>query len=314
MLDSWRVRMKVYVDSCKTYLGLIDLNGDLGRIFGGLAWVLANQMLFWSPTNLNDSQCQAKKTEVVKALAEGFFEAYDIQPNVNLFVKRQSWTCRPRFWNTVSSGSRRSSRKLSKCENINTRTRQIWMHGRTENRRGDRNFEQGGLVVDGGKIVKNGSCLQVPTLILRKSFPEQWRFVVAVPSISKGLARDEEKLAFKQLPQMRLKMLANMSPNNNAASPSVNRNWHQSLRCFNSYSNGRWRKTSLTFKEEDISAPLLLRVWSYAKPRAYGVGQSSWGPAFYGLFKRRSEGSPSKCSSLPRKRLSRRRFHCQTKQ
>ena len=62
-------------------------------------------------------------------------------------------------------------------------------------------FEQGGLVVDAGKNTKDPTKKIIP-LICREPFPDEWRFVVAIPNVKKGLANEAEASAFKQLPPM----------------------------------------------------------------------------------------------------------------
>ena len=62
-------------------------------------------------------------------------------------------------------------------------------------------FEQGGLVVDAGKNTKDPTQKIIP-LICRQPFPDEWRFVVAIPNVKKGLANEAEASAFKHLPPM----------------------------------------------------------------------------------------------------------------
>jgi beta-ribofuranosylaminobenzene 5'-phosphate synthase len=57
-------------------------------------------------------------------------------------------------------------------------------------------FEQGGLVVDGGR----GPTTETPPLLSRLSVPEQWRFILAFDQRGQGLHGEGEVNAFKQLP------------------------------------------------------------------------------------------------------------------
>jgi len=57
-------------------------------------------------------------------------------------------------------------------------------------------FEQGGLVVDGGR----GPETLTPPLLSRMPVPEQWRFILAFDSRGQGLHGEQEINAFKQLP------------------------------------------------------------------------------------------------------------------
>ncbi len=57
-------------------------------------------------------------------------------------------------------------------------------------------FEQGGLVVDGGR----GPDTVTPPLLSQMPVPEQWRFILAFDRRGQGLHGEQEISAFKQLP------------------------------------------------------------------------------------------------------------------
>ncbi len=57
-------------------------------------------------------------------------------------------------------------------------------------------FEQGGLVVDGGR----GEFTKTPPVISHMDFPENWRFILVFDQRGQGLHGDQEIDAFKKLP------------------------------------------------------------------------------------------------------------------
>jgi beta-RFAP synthase len=143
-------------------------------------------------------------------------------------------------------------------------------------------FERGGLVVDGGKSVNEESF---PATIFRQPFPKEWVFVVAIPNVEKGLAKDEETAAFARLSPMtaedsgkicRLTMMKLL--------PSlVERNiksFGEALTQIQTAIGGYFAEAQGgTYSSQAAAEGIALMQ----KLGAYGVGQSSWGPAFYGL-------------------------------
>lgn len=286
--------MKVYVKTpARLHLGLIDLNGDLGRMFGGLGVGINCPNVILEAQQSERFIVAGKKAEVVKALAKRFLEAYHIQDNVNLFVKKTI----PEHVG-LGSGTQLAlavAAALAKLFNVKASTQELAIvMGRGQRTSvGTAIFEHGGFVVDGGKIVKNGSCLsKLSPIILRRLFPEDWRFVVAVPNISKGLAGDDENLAFKQLPQMStedvgkicrlivMKLLpALIERDIKSFGDALTQIQMLVGENFSDVQGGRYFRSTVAEGVEFTR-----------KLGAYGVGQSSWGPAFYGLFLREEAG------------------------
>ncbi|MGF3523125.1 MAG: beta-ribofuranosylaminobenzene 5'-phosphate synthase, partial [Candidatus Bathyarchaeia archaeon] len=51
-----------------------------------------------------------------------------------------------------------------------------------------------------GKDTKNPKCL--PSLIFRQPFPEEWRFIVAIPNVEQGFSNSQETAAFQNVKSM----------------------------------------------------------------------------------------------------------------
>ena len=124
-----------------------------------------------------------------------------------------------------------------------------------------------------------------PPLIFRQPFPEDWKFVVAVPNIKKGLAKTEEKNAFGRLPPMpaedvgkicRLTMMKLLPALLDRDIKSFGDALTQIQVVIGEYFAGVQGGT--------FSSSTATEAIDFMKKRgAYGVGQSSWGPAVYGL-------------------------------
>ena len=280
--------MKVYVKTpARLHFGLIDLNGDMGRFFGGLG-VGINQPSVILEAQSSERFCvTGEKAELVKSFAERFLETYKINANVSIHVKQTI----PEHAG-LGSGTQIAlavAAGIAKLFQVTATTQEFSLAmGRMKRTGvGTAVFEQGGFVVDGGKRVKGGVVVpeSFPPLIFRVPFPEDWKFVVAVPDVKGGLAKTEEKNAFGQVPQMPAEVVGEIC-------------WLTMMKLL----------PSLVDRDVESFGAALTRIQvvvggffagvqggtfssSAAKDAidfmndhgAYGVGQSSWGPAVYGL-------------------------------
>lgn len=159
-------------------------------------------------------------------------------------------------------------------------------------RRGDRSgvgtgtFSHGGFVVDAGVPTDDRSDeSQIPPVIFHCPFPPSWWFVVAIPQVHRGLSGAQEERAFATAPPMvpeavgeicRLLVMqtlpALLEEELRAFGASLTRIQAIVGDYFADMQGGRF-STALGTK-------LVTRM---LKAGASGAGQSSWGPAVYGL-------------------------------
>ncbi len=278
--------MRIYVKTpARLHFGLIDLNGDLGRLFGGLGLGIDYPNVIVEAELSEKSQFTGEKIDLVQQFAKRFLESYKIRGNVHMEVKQV-------IDDHVGLGSGTQialavATALSKLFNVKASTQELAViMGRAERTGvGTAIFEQGGFVVDGGRLV-NGHSGEFPPLIFRQPFPENWHFVVAIPKAIKGLANDEERIAFKNtppmsteqvgeicrlivmklLPALKEKDIQNFGEGLTRIQAAIGDN-------FAGVQGGRY-SNAVTAKGIELMQTL----------GACGVGQSSWGPAFYGLF------------------------------
>ena len=275
--------MKVYVKTpARLHLGLIDLNGDLGRMFGGLGVGINRPNVILEAQPAERFAVTGEKTEQVKKLAERFLETYNIKSNVTIEVKQVI----PEH-SGLGSGTQLAlavATALTRLFEVKASVQEL-AEAMGRGRRtsvGTTIFEQGGFVVDGGKST---SEKRFPATIFRQPFPEDWRFVVAVPDINKGLAKDGETAAFKALTPMKSEEAGKMCR-------LIMMKLLPSLveRDIESFGEAL---TQLQIVIGDYFAEVQGGTYSsqaaaegvalMQKLGAYGAGQSSWGPAFYGV-------------------------------
>ena len=193
--------MKVYVKTpARLHLGLIDLNGDLGRMFGGLGVGIDHPNVIVEAEKSDGLSIEGKETNLVADMANRFFTAYNLPPKVHITVKKAI----PAHIG-LGSGTQLSlavAVALARLYNVQASIQELAVvMGRARRTGvGTAIFEKGGFVVDGGKSTADNAPF--PTLIYRHPFPAEWRFVVAIPNLTEGLSNSQENHAFDRLSKM----------------------------------------------------------------------------------------------------------------
>ena len=275
--------MKVYVKTpARLHLGLIDLNGDLGRVFGGLGVGINRPNVVLEAEKSENLGVTGEKTEHVKTLANRFLETYNIESNACINVRQVI----PEH-SGLGSGTQLAlavASALAKLFDVKASVQEL-AEAMGRGRRtsvGTTIFEQGGFVVDGGKSTGEK---RFPATIFRQPFPQNWVFVVAIPDVNKGLAKSEETAAFGTLSPMkaeeagkmcRLTMMKLLPALVECDIESFGEALTQIQVVIGDYfAEVQGGTYSSQIAAEGVA--LLQRLG------AYGAGQSSWGPAVYGV-------------------------------
>jgi len=275
--------VKVYVKTpSRLHFGLLDLNGDLGRMFGGLGVGINRPNVVLEAEKSQNLIVTGEKTEQVKKLAERFLETYNIRANAAINVKQVI----PEH-SGLGSGTQLAlavATALAKLFGVKASVQEL-AEAMGRGRRtsvGTTIFEQGGFVVDGGKIT---SEKRFPATIFRQPFPLDWRFVVAVPNVEKGLAKSEETAAFKALTPMKsedagkmcrltmMKLLPSLVERDIEGFGEALTQLQIVIGDYFAEVQGG------TYSSQAVADGITL----LQKLGVHGAGQSSWGPAFYGV-------------------------------
>lgn len=279
--------IKVYVKTpARLHLGLIDLNGDLGRMFGGLGVAIDHPNVVLEAKKSQTLTVSGEKVELTQTLADRFLKAYKIKENVAIEVKQVI----PEHIG-LGSGTQLAlavAASISRLFDVKASPYELAaVMGRTsQSGVGTGVFAQGGLVVEAGKNTQNPNHKIIP-VICRLPFPDEWRFVVAIPNAKKGLAKEAEAAAFKNLPRMpaekvgklcRLIMMKLLP----AIAEKDTKNFGEALTQIqnvvgDSFAQAQGGRFS--------SSPAAQTIGFMLENGVYGGGQSSWGPAVYGLVK-----------------------------
>jgi beta-ribofuranosylaminobenzene 5'-phosphate synthase len=281
--------VKVYVKTpARLHLGLIDLNGDLGRMFGGLGVGIDHPNVIVEAEQSQGLSIEGQEIELANALANRFFNAYHIQPNVHINVKQ---AILPHIG--LGSGTQLSlaiAVALARLSSVQASVQKLTfvMDRARRTGIGTAIFQHGGFVVDGGKaITENDEQAKFPPLIYRQPFPNEWCFIVAIPNLIQGLSNSQENHAFDRLTKMqanevgkicRLTMLKLLP-----ALVDVDiKNFGEALTSIQEVIGGYFAQVQGgKFTRTDVEDTIEF----IRKIGVYGVGQSSWGPALYGVIK-----------------------------
>ena len=269
-------------------MGLIDLNGDLGRIFGGIGVGIDYPNVVLEAQKSERFSVVGEQAELVRALAKRFSETYRVQPRAQLQVKQTI----PEHVG-LGSGTQLAlavAVALAKLSNVESSTQELAsVMGRMQRTGvGTTIFERGGFVVDGGKTLKNGSTTKSPSLISHQSFPADWCFVVALPGEGIGLANDAEKAAFNKLPPMpaedvgKVCRLIMMKLIPSLAEHEIE-DFGEALTEIQVVIGDHFAQLQGGRYSNPATADTIKFLQQIG---AYGVGQSSWGPTCYGLFRK----------------------------
>jgi beta-ribofuranosylaminobenzene 5'-phosphate synthase len=294
--------VKVYVKTpARLHLGLIDLNGDLGRLFGGLGVGIDRPNVVLEAEQSETLAVAGEKTEQVKTLAERFLETYKVKASVSVNVKQVI----PEHVG-LGSGTQLAlavATALARLFYVKASVQELAeAMGRGQRTSvGTTIFEQGGFVVDGGKCTGEN---RFPAAIFRQPFPQDWRFVVAIPNINKGLAKTEETQAFKALAPMkaedagrmcRLTMMKLLP----ALVERDIKSFGEALTQIQIVIGDYFASVQGGTYSSQVAAEGIALLQNLG---SYGVGQSSWGPAIYGVIqKEKAKEIESKVKAFLRK-------------
>lgn len=269
----------------RLHLGFMDLSGDLGRIFGSIGVSLRNPNVLAVIKKDRQFQIIGENKEDILCFVKKFSQYFDIEPTVTINVERSI----PKHIG-LGSGTQLAlaiAYSLARLYGIDSDIRKLAsVMGRGQRSGiGVASFENGGFIIDAGQINNDKSPnISAPNVIFRRDFPENWCFVVVVPVVAKGFSGEREKEA-----------LSCLDPPGNIAGeicrlvqmkllPAL---VEEDIKTFGSALTDIDKKTGSYFKKaqggiyKDTSAEKIIDYMVGAG--AYGAGQSSWGPALYGL-------------------------------
>jgi beta-ribofuranosylaminobenzene 5'-phosphate synthase len=279
--------VKVRVEaSARLHLGMLDLNGDLGRKFGSLGVSIAEPRVVVEAAPAPQLFVDGLEQERAGTCARRFLKHYRLSGGARL-------TVRETIPSHVGLGSGTQlalavATALARLYGVQaTPTELACAIGRGRRSGiGIGTFERGGFVLDAGQSTcPSPNELSSPPLLFQRAFPQDWVFVVVVPSVQQGLNGAHEETAFQNLPppspwfvgQICRLVLMKLLP---ALIEQDIENFGDALTQVQRLVGKGFAPVQGNVFAEPILETLVTEMLNAG---AKGAGQSSWGPAVYGL-------------------------------
>ena len=181
---------------CRLHLGFLDLEGGLGRRFGGLGLGLDGPATRLRLGRAETLRVDGEEAERARAHLLAICKAHGRSPAFRLSIEKAI----PAHAG-LGSGTQLAlaiGKAFSLMEGLNLATPEI----AATLGRGRRSgigvgvFDAGGLVLDGGR----GPRTRVPPVIAALPFPQTWRILLIFDPAAHGVHGAQEKAAFQDLP------------------------------------------------------------------------------------------------------------------
>jgi beta-RFAP synthase len=267
----------------RLHFSMIDLRGDLGRIYGSVGVAIDNPSIVLKAKKASSIDVLGPRADRVKVFAETFLVSSGISSGVSIEVLSDIME-----HSGFGSGTQLAlavGTALSELYGLSVTAEEIALKLNRSRRSGIGTFafKHGGFIIDAGH--KTNSKLGIPPLLFRADVPESWRFVIGVPKIPIKKSGSAENKAFTNLDlppatligEISRIILMQMIP---AIIEEDIVLFGEAITCVDFRFGEFWREIQggrFTHRLIEKGIRFL------AENGALGVGQSSWGPGFYGL-------------------------------
>lgn len=177
-------------------MGFIDLSGSLGRYFGSIGVALNEINTCLTLSTAPELSFSGLPSARAEKCAQRLCAALNVSTNLNINLEAMI----PEHIG-LGSGTQMAlamGSALNAFYGLNLTVREIAQltDRGTRSGIGIGVFEQGGLVVDGGR----GELTKTPPIISHLDIPQDWRFILVFDQRGQGLHGEQEISAFQKLP------------------------------------------------------------------------------------------------------------------
>ncbi|MGD2201066.1 MAG: kinase [Candidatus Bathyarchaeota archaeon] len=267
----------------RLHFSMIDLRGDLGRIHGSVGVAIDRPRIVLNAKKAPEITTSGPRAERVKEFARLILKETGVSGGVE-FELVSDIPEHSGFGSGTQLGLAVGT-AISELYGLELMTEEIAITLDRSRRSGIGTyaFKYGGFIVDGGH--RTDSRRGIPPLIFRSDIPEDWLFVIGVPEIDGRHSGSVETNAFKRLEPPPAELTSEIS--RIVLLQMIPAIIERDITTFGK------AMTSIDFRFGDFfkdiqggrfTHPIIeAGVHHLLETGALGVGQSSWGPAFYGL-------------------------------
>jgi beta-RFAP synthase len=297
VLREEKIQMALVIKTpARLHLGFLDLNGELGRLYGSMGVAIERPQIVLETELLQATAAtqsllvEGLEVERVTTLARRFLLCHPFPGQVRLCLQSSI----PAHVG-LGSGTQLAlavATALGRLGELsaNVKDLSLFMQRGRHSGIGISIFQQGGFVVDGGHLM-GANNWTIPPVVFNHPFPQTWVFVVVVPETEPGFNGEKEQRAFQSLPPvpstlvgkicrlLLIKMLPALIEHDIGSFGQALTEIQQLVGdCFTAVQGGRYASA--------LSAQLVKHMLDWG---AHGAGQSSWGPTVYALAEGESQ-------------------------
>lgn len=266
----------------RLHFGMLDLRGSLGRRFGGIGAGVFNPSLQLEVERAESIECEGPEADRAAAFARRYLASQGLGDAVRILIRRAI----PGHAG-LGSGTQLAlavARGIAELHDLPTATSTLAAAvGRARRSAiGTWLFDGGGFVVEGGR---HDHGHRIAPLLARLAIPTSWRCVVAIPNSAEGVSGESEVQAFRELPSPPLRevervahlLVMSLLP---ALVDGDLPAFGSTLTAIQQINGGWFAPAQGGPFASGASTELISKMLEWG---AAGVGQSSWGPAVYGI-------------------------------
>ncbi len=185
--------------TARLHMGFVDLNGSQGRMFGSLGLALDAPVTKLTVSSSEKTLISAKNHDCVLKIVENIKNQLKISVHFSVCIhenipEHAGLGSGTQMALAISAGVNALfglHLSIAQLAGITSRGRRSGI--------GIGTFEQGGLVLDGGKSVHHQNNQLAPPIIARHHFPQDWPILLILDDDNQGISGDAELQAFDAL-------------------------------------------------------------------------------------------------------------------